>query len=139
MVDSGAELSLINEDVVERRGIPAVPLEKPLYVVFADQSRTLATRQVSFLPLSCGPWSDSLCCVVVPRLSELLFLGRDWLFKWNPVIDWVTGALTITGAASPWFPKGDEALVEVEADASNVFGEEMSPSAFRKWMRVTSK
>ena len=139
MVDSGAELSLINEDVVERRGIPAVPLEKPLYVVFADQSRTLATRQVSSLPLSCGPWSDSLCCVVVPRLSEPLFLGRDWLFKWNPVIDWVTGALTITGAASPWFPKGDEALVEVEADASNVFGEEMSPSAFRKWMRVTSK
>ena len=38
-----------------------------------------------------------------------------------------------------WFSKEDETLVEVEANASNAFGEEMSPSAFRKWMRVTSK
>ena len=54
MVDSGAELSLINEDVIERRGIPAEPLEKLLYIVFADQLCTLATRQVSSLPLFRG-------------------------------------------------------------------------------------
>ena len=86
-MDSGAELSLISAAAVERRGIKTEPLEKPLYIILADQSRVLATHCVPSLPLSRGSWEDSLCCVVAPSLSEPLFLGRDWLQRWNPVID----------------------------------------------------
>ena len=80
MIDSGAELSLVNQDVVERRGLSAEPLESPLYIVLADRSRVLASHYVPSLPLSRRSWSDSFCCVIVPSLSGPLFLGRDWLF-----------------------------------------------------------
>ena len=45
--------------------------------------------------------------MVVPNLAGPLFLRRDWLSKWNPVIDWVTGELTVPNAGGPWLPKGD--------------------------------
>ena len=77
MIDSGVELSLISEDTVKRRGILAKPLESPLYIILADQSRLLASHCVPSLLLSQGSWSDSLHCVVVPSLSGSLFLGRD--------------------------------------------------------------
>ena len=87
LVDSGAELSLISEDAVKRRGIRVQPLENPLDIVMANQSWVYASHCVLSLPLVRGPWEDSLYCVVVPSLSEALFLGRDWLEKWNPVIE----------------------------------------------------
>ena len=139
MIDSGAELSLVNQDVVERRGLPAEPLESPFHIVLADRSRVLASHYVPSLPLSRGSWSDSLCCVIVPSLSEPLFLGRDWLFRWNPVIDWVTGDLSILGTSEQWSPKGDELVAPESPPVSSMFGEEMTPSAFRKWRRVMSR
>ena len=65
MIDSGAELSLINQDVIERRGLPAESLESPLYIILADQSRVLASYYIPSLLLSHGSWFDSLCCVIV--------------------------------------------------------------------------
>ena len=51
------------------------PLEEPLCIVLADQSWIQATHCVLALPLSRGPWSNEMTCVVAPSLSELLFLG----------------------------------------------------------------
>ena len=137
LVDSGAELSLISEDAVKRRGIRVQPLENPLDIVMANQSRVRASHCVPSLPLVRGPWEDSLYCVVVPSLSEALFLGRDWLEKWNPVIDWVTGTLLVGGEGPPWVPKGDRGMGEEDAVAQASGIEEMTPSAFRKWLRVS--
>ena len=87
LVDSGAELSLISASAVQKRGIPADMLDEPLYIMLANQSKVLAPHCVPSLPLSRGPWTDSFRCVVAPSLSESLFLGRDWLCRWNLVID----------------------------------------------------
>ena len=102
LIDSGAELSLISLETVKRRGIPTTPLENPLYVVFADQSEVLASEGVPSLTLSRGSWVDELSNVpVVPNLSMPIFLGRDWLYRWNPLINWVTGELTMAGSGEP--------------------------------------
>ena len=77
LLDSGAEVSLISETAVRRRGIPVESLENPVDVVLANQSRQRATECVSALPLSRGLWKDQVRCVVVPSLTEPLFLGRD--------------------------------------------------------------
>ena len=87
LIDSGAELSSISAAAVQVRGIRIEPLEEPLCIVLADQSRIQAIHCVPALPLSRGPWSDEMTCVVALSLSEPLFLGRDWLCRWNPVID----------------------------------------------------
>ena len=115
------------------------PLEEPLCIVLADQSRVQATHCVPALPLSRGPWSDVMSCVVAPRLSEPLFLGRDWLCRWNPVIDWVTGSLLLSGAGTPWIPRGDDEEEDPHREATALGLEEMTPSAFRKWLRVSSR
>ena len=77
LLDSGAELSLISAEVVQRRALSTEPLENPLEIVCADSSRVQASECVPSLPLSRGSWSDSLRCVVVSDLSSPLFLGRD--------------------------------------------------------------
>ena len=98
LIDSGAERSLISTEVVKRKGLKVEPLENPVYVVFADKSEVLASEYVPSLVLSKGSWSDQLVnTIVVPNLSMPLFLGRDWLHKWNPVINWVSGELLLAG------------------------------------------
>ena len=81
LLDSGAELSLISADTVQRRALQTEPLENPVEIVCADKSRVRATTCVPSLPISRNTWSDSLKCVVVPNLSSPLFLGRDWLAR----------------------------------------------------------
>ena len=132
LLDSGAELSLISAEVVQKRAIPTEPLDNPLEIVCADQSRVRASECVPSLPISRDTWSDLLWCVVVPNLSSPLFLGRDWLVKWNPVVDWVTGELTLANVGEPWIPKGDSALATDAAYALPMPLKEMTPSAFRK-------
>ena len=139
LLDSGAELSMISAETVQRRGISVDPLENPLDIVCADQSRARATECVPSLPLTRGTWSDSLRCIVVPQLSNPLLLGRDWLARWNPVINWVTGELVLANEGEPWLPKGDSG---VESKLPTPIGEsleEMTPSAFRKWWRVAAR
>ena len=137
LVDSGAELSLISASAVKKRGIQTDMLDEPLYIVLADRSKVLATHCVPSLPLSRGPWTDSFRCVVAPSLSEPLFLGRDWLCRWNPVIDWVTGSLMLGGAGPPWVPRGDQEGEAMVKEPGLACAEEMTPSAFRKWLRVS--
>ena len=77
LLDSGADVSLVSEAIVQRRGIQTEPLEDPLYVVLADRTRVLATSCVPSLPLAHDGWTDKVRCVVVPTLTQPLFLGRD--------------------------------------------------------------
>ena len=139
LLDSGAELSMISAEAVQRRAILTEPLEEPLDIVCADQSKVQATRCVPSLPLSRGSWSDVLQCIVVPKLSTPLFLGQDWLARWNPIVDWVTGKLSLANVGEPWLPKGDAPLYPGLPLASEIRMEEMTPSAFRKWWRVSNR
>ena len=101
MLDSGAEISLISQDVVRRRGLKTELLEDPVDIVLANQSCQRATECVPALHISRDGWSDDVRCVVVSSLSEPLFLRRDWLQKWNPVINWVIGKLVVADAGAP--------------------------------------
>ena len=71
MIDSGAELSLVNQDVVERRGLPAEPLESPLHIILADRSRVLASHYVPF------PSAFPRIVVRLPLLLSLSHRCRD--------------------------------------------------------------
>ena len=138
LLDSGAEVTLISEKTVSKRGIKTEPLEDPVDIVLADQSRHRARYCVPALPLSRDTWKDEVRCVVAPSLTEPLFLGRDWLQKWNPVINWVTGELSLADAGSPWLPKGDVAGAGMHVDPPRE-RREMAPSAYRKLVRTASR
>ena len=133
LLDSGADLSLISADAVKKRGIQTEPLENPLHIICADKSKVRATLCIPSLPLSRGSWTDTMNCVVVPNLSSPLLLGRDWLRRWNPLVDWVMGSLSFDRSGEPWLPKGDQGSLEPTLSLSRYEDREMTPSAFRKW------
>ena len=138
LLDSGADVSLISETAVQRRGITALPLENPVNVVLADRTKVLAKTYVPVLRLARDDWTDEVRVIVVPCLTQPLFLGRDWLRKWNPVIDWVSGELSVPGSSRPWRPKGDvHASTQPECQAGEQT--EVSPSAYRKITRQAGR
>ena len=51
LIDSGAELSLISQDILKKKTLPVEPLENPLHIVFADHSKVVASECVSSLSL----------------------------------------------------------------------------------------
>ena len=138
LLDSGADVSLISEEVTRKRGILTEPLESPVYVLLANRTKVLARSCVPSLPIAREGWTDEVRCVVVPTLTQPLFLGRDWLQKWNPMINWVSGELSLAGVSRPWRPKGD---VHACAQTETQLGEEteVSPSAYRKIVRQANR
>ena len=132
LLDSGADLSLISADAVKKRGIQVEPLEEPLQILCADRSKVRATHCIPSLPLTRGPWRDLIRCIIVPNLTVPLILGRDWLQRWNPLIDWVAGTLLLAGPGGPWYPKGDNSPPVASSQPKSAEEIEMTPSAFRK-------
>ena len=80
-------MSLLSEETARKRGIRLEPLERLYVVHLANQTTVRATSCVSSLPLAHGKCTNEVWCLIVPSLTQLLFLGRDWLSRWNPVID----------------------------------------------------
>ena len=137
-VDPGSELSLISEKVVNDRMILTTPLLHPVYIIFADKSRVRAHAQVIDLQISKGEWSDKVTCVVVPSLTEPIYLGRDWLRKWNPTIDWISGEIQLSGSLEPWIPMDKDFRKEKKAIHDSI-DEILTPSASRKCLRVARR
>ena len=138
LLDSGADVSLLSEETARKRGIRLEPLERPYVVRLANQTTVRATSCVSSLPLARGKWSDEVWCLVVPSLTQPLFLGRDWLSRWNPVIDWITGELVIGEGADVWVPKGDSSESKEAAD-SMIELRQITPSGYRKLLRTQGR
>ena len=138
LIDSGADISLISEATVQKRGIETEPLENALWIVLANQTRVRATRCVPALPLARGEWRDRVRCVVVPTLTQPLFLGRDWLVRWNPMIDWVTGCLSLGDDSHQWSPRGDT-VADGQWLNPEIDDQEITPSAYRKLVRTAGR
>ena len=45
----------------------------------------------------------------------------------------------LSGAGTPWIPRGDGEEEDPHREASTLGLEEMTPSAFRKWLQVSSR
>ena len=138
LLDSGADVSLLSEEAARKRGIQLEPLERPIMVRLANQTVVRATSCVPSLPLARGRWNDEAWCLAVPTLTQPLFLGRDWLMRWNPVINWVTGELMVGGSEEPWMPRGDSLGPSVCSSQTSELSE-ITPSGFRKLYRTMGR
>ena len=137
-VDPGSELSLISERVIRERGINCTPLLCPVYIVFADKSRVKAHAQVTNLKIKRRNWSDEVTCVVIPSLTEPIYLGRDWLKRWNPIIDWISGEIQLPGSLEAWTPLEKDRNSYDKSDNCD-FENMLTLSASRKCLRVAKR
>ena len=95
LIDSGANPSFLNLDRV-RKLFPDHPLKDPVQVQLADK-RTITgytTSPLSFTVQGTS-FSDSHSFTAVPSLAYDMILGKDWLNRHNPQIDWPTNTVTI--------------------------------------------
>src|SRR6184192_1346482 len=53
-------------------------------------------KQKTAYDLSIGDWSSDVCSSDLPLPHHDLILGKPWLEKWNPSIDWRTNQICIT-------------------------------------------
>ena len=93
LLDSGADESFINREVVHQLGIDTVPLDSPIETQALD-GRTLARVERRSVPVNLlvsGNHHESISLLVISSPLSPVVLGYPWLKTNNPQIDWVTG------------------------------------------------
>ena len=93
LLDSGASLNLIHEELVAALGLPTQPCA-PMYVTIANGSKLHHANRVVTLKFTLAGVQHEETFLVAPLGSNQLILGMPWLERVNPEIDWKLRTLT---------------------------------------------
>jgi hypothetical protein len=97
MLDSGATDSFVRDTVPAKLGLRTVTKDRPDSIGVADGSTMLST-QVVHMPYAFDAFVRTELFHVCPLSDKLpvdAILGRKWLLRHNPDIDWKTGIMNI--------------------------------------------
>ena len=87
LIDSGASLNLIHEDLVLTLGLPTVPCVS-IYVTIANGSKLIHANRVVVRKFTIAGVLHEETFLVAPLGSNQMILGMPWLERVNPDIDW---------------------------------------------------
>ena len=93
LLDSGADESFIDRELVHQLGINTVPLDSPIETQALD-GRPLARVERRTVPVNLlisGNHHESISLLVISSPLSPVVLGYPWLKTHNPQIDWATG------------------------------------------------
>ncbi|XP_024200577.1 uncharacterized protein LOC112203910 [Rosa chinensis] len=79
IIDGGSCMNVVSSSTVERLKLQAQPHPQPYKVAWIDSTQIPVTQQC-LVSLSCGDYTDSIWCDVVPMKVAHILLGRPWLF-----------------------------------------------------------
>ena len=102
MVDSGATDSFMKTDVARRLGLAVTPKATTDHIEVADGS-IMSSTQVVHTPYSMGSHtSDEVfhLCALSESLPFDAIVGRKWLTRQNPRINWRTGSMTLANLST---------------------------------------
>lgn len=88
MIDSGANTSFVDERLVQAHGWPTVAKEQADFVQLADGHSRTSDRLLRDAPLQMGSYEDLETFHVVRLSSPTVILGKGWLERLNPAVDW---------------------------------------------------
>ena len=102
LIDGGASRDYVADRFVQRWGLPTTRSER-LRVRSAD-GNIVYTSRAATVTLELGGFTDSVQCVVTQLAGYDVILGKPWLARHNPAINWTTnevcvGAVVLTGVA----------------------------------------
>lgn len=92
-IDCGSSSNLISSKIVSDINLEVDPSTKEFKV--ADTRIVKAQGAVTEVSIRSGEFEFHTDLQVFPRLEHEILLGIPWLVKYNPSINWVTGAVVI--------------------------------------------
>ena len=97
LLDSGADESFIDRELVHQMGIDTVPLGSPIETQALD-GRPIARVERRTVPVNLlisGNHHESISLLVISSPLSPVVLGFPWLKTHNPQIDWATGRVIL--------------------------------------------
>jgi hypothetical protein len=103
MLDSGATRNFLSHSFVRKHQLPTSTLQNPLRVRLADGSIMKTAECLPAASFKVGVYGENLDLVLAQIDAFDLILGKPWLTKHNPTIDWTTNTIispfNLTGTA----------------------------------------
>ena len=95
LVDSGASGNFISEHLVNEHGLQVVKSHDKMQVHLADGSTRASNRLVQEAQVTFNEHAEFLDFRVMKLPKYDAILGKSWLDRWNPDIDWREGTISL--------------------------------------------
>ena len=94
MIDSGSAGNFISREAAKRLGMAKLPYSSDVSVRLADGSKLPLNWRTPLFQLKMGDHQEEMHLLGLPLQGHEIILGRPWLKKWNPAMDWSRDALS---------------------------------------------
>ena len=89
LVDSGASSNCISQELARRLNVFNVRLKKPRKMTMAMKGNDISVKwKTELINMEIGDHEEMIEFFVIPNLQEDVILGKQWLSRHNPIIDW---------------------------------------------------
>ena len=95
-MDLGCTHTGIDEQLVKDKKIPTKPINFSFEVFNADSTKNREVTKVVPLEIKIDRHTEQLEAVVTDLDGMHMFLGHDWLVKYNPEVNWKNGTIQFT-------------------------------------------
>ena len=87
LIDSGASHNFFSTGMIARVGCTTSCLSDSLCINLADGRKTMCLGEQALIDLRFTGFRDNVTGVVAPISKYEVILGKPWLYKYNPSID----------------------------------------------------
>jgi len=96
LVDSKCTHMEINKQLVKYKRIQTRPINFSFEVFNIDRTKNKEVTKVAPLKVKINEYKKQLEAAVMDLNSTDMFLGYDWLVKYNPEVNWKNGTIKFT-------------------------------------------
>ncbi|KAF9589105.1 hypothetical protein IFM89_019155 [Coptis chinensis] len=89
VIDGGFTDNLVSQEMVDKLGLQTTKHSKPFSIQWFKKGDLVAVNHQCLVPLTIGPYEDTVMCTVVPMDVFNLLLGRPWQFDHRSIHDGV--------------------------------------------------
>ncbi|KAF9605022.1 hypothetical protein IFM89_013188 [Coptis chinensis] len=87
VIDGGSTDNLVSQEIVDKLGLQTTKHPKPFSIQWFKKEDPVVVNHQCLVPLTIGPYEDTVMCTVVPMDICHLLLGRLWQFDHRSIHD----------------------------------------------------
>lgn len=114
--------NFVSPSMVNKLRLSTKPIARSPKIIFPNGEKAACEEQITDVPLQMGHYKDRLTLKVAPWTSYDVILGKPWLARLNPHINWVNNTMVLTR-------QGQRILVRPSMPAMRKTSTMMTPSS----------